>query len=168
VPRVESAAEAEHAVARLRYPPGGSRGLAARRASGYGAGGSTAGDPVCVVQIESAAAVGAANDIAAVDGVDALVVGAADLAADMGDGLEPESPALPDAIERVRRACGLAGVPFGVAGPADADLLSMLAGPSARMLVLGADVRLYALAVRAALERVRDAARHPEEARVGA
>jgi 2-keto-3-deoxy-L-rhamnonate aldolase RhmA len=208
VPRVESADEAEDVVTRLRYPPRGSRGLAARRASGYGvrprggrgrriaaggasghsiAAGGTSGhsvaaghsvgvgggevDPVCFVQIESAAAAGRAEVIAAVDGVDALVVGAADLAADMGDPLGPASPGMPEAIAAVRRACESAGIAFGVAGPADADFLLALAGPDARVLVLGADVRVYALAVTGALERLRHGpardAPEPEEAHVG-
>src|SRR3954452_22048425 len=44
VPRVEDAAAAEAVVRRLRYPPLGSRGIAARRASGYG-GRDPEGDP---------------------------------------------------------------------------------------------------------------------------
>src|SRR4051812_24873549 len=38
IPRVEQAQEAERVVHRLRYPPRGSRGVAARRASAYGLG----------------------------------------------------------------------------------------------------------------------------------
>jgi len=158
VPRVETPEEAEDLVERLRYPPRGSRGLAARRASGYGVGAGE--DPVCIVQIESAAAVSRADAIAAVGGVDALVVGAADLAADLGDRLGPASPGLPEAIADVSRACQAAGIAFGLAGPADPELLLALGGPDAQILVLGADVRLYALAITGALELLRQGPAH--------
>ena len=97
-PRVESAAQARRLADRLRHPPRGSRGFAARRASGYGRAGAArrrAADPVLLAQIESAAGVEAAEEIAAVDGVDALVVGCADLALALDGALEPASPRSP-------------------------------------------------------------------------
>ena len=90
IPMVHSAAEAEAAVAATRYPPEGVRGVgsalarAARwnRVPDYLA---RAGETVSVaVQIESAAAVEAVEDILAVEGVDAIFMGPADLAASMG------------------------------------------------------------------------------------
>ena len=53
VPRVETADDAELVVRRLRYPPRGSRGFAARRACAYGLEPVPAADPVCLVQVES-------------------------------------------------------------------------------------------------------------------
>src|SRR6185312_2834466 len=77
-PRVDDAATARALVARLRYPPAGTRGFGPRRAGDYGRSGPIS--PVtCTVQIESPAGVAAAADIAAVDGVDAIVLGCADL-----------------------------------------------------------------------------------------
>ncbi|HKP21941.1 MAG TPA: aldolase/citrate lyase family protein [Thermoleophilaceae bacterium] len=149
VPRVEEAAEAELVVTRLRYPPRGLRGIAARRASGYGLH-QLAGEPRCVVQIESEAGAAEAGRIAAVDGVEALVVGCADLAARTAD--------VRDAVDRIHAACEAAGVEFGIAGPDDPGLLGELAPAPPDLAVLGADVRIYA---RALSERF-------EEAHVGA
>jgi 4-hydroxy-2-oxoheptanedioate aldolase len=163
VPRVESVAEAEHAVGRLRYPPRGSRGLAARRASSYGLEPWPPADPVCMLQIESAAGVDAAEAIAEVDGVDALVVGSGDL------GLDLSGP-LHGAIAHVQRACTGAGIASGVAGPAEPELLIELAAGRSTVLVLGADVRIYASALRAAAGRLDQETAHdapePEEAHV--
>lgn len=172
VPRVERPSQAERVVERLRHPPRGSRGAAARRASSYGLArddgtGATLGaagtvEPTCVVQIESRSGVAEAEAIARVEGVDALVVGAADLAVDLGDDAGPRAESMPDAIARVRRACAAAGVRFGVAGPDDPELLASLAGVRADLLVLGADVRIYAGALSEAVERLRHEA-HVQE-----
>jgi len=164
-PRVESATEAARLVEALRYPPRGSRGLAARRANGYGR--QTTRDSrselACMVQIESPHGVERADAIAAVDGVDALIVGCADLSLALG------SAGLTDAIEHVQRAAAGAGIASGVAGPDDAGRLAELADGRSTVLVLSADVRLYARAVEAAVDGLRRRlAPQGEVARVGA
>jgi 2-dehydro-3-deoxyglucarate aldolase len=152
-PRVESAREAKRLVERLRYPPDGRRGAAVRRAQRYGrADGGQEGDcrssePLCLAQIESAAGVAAAAEIAAVDGVDALVVGCADLAQTV-DG------SLPEAIEAVQQAARGGGVASGIAGPDDPELLLELAARESTVLVCSADVRLFARAVDAVAEEL--------------
>ncbi|HEX6651808.1 MAG TPA: aldolase/citrate lyase family protein [Thermoleophilaceae bacterium] len=161
VPRVEHAAEAEAVVGRLRYPPRGSRGLAARRASAYGLR-APEGDPRCVVQIESEAGAAEAERIAAVEGVEALVAGCADLAADVGETVNADAPRLCDAIARVRDACETAGAVFGLAGPEDLRALMELTPSMPDLAVLGADMRIYA---RALDERFHTTRR---EAHVGA
>jgi 4-hydroxy-2-oxoheptanedioate aldolase len=86
IPMVESAEEARAAVAACRYPPRGRRGYAApiARAANYGLDRDyirhAHDDLLLMLQIESAAAVAAIPEIAAVDGVDLLFVGANDLA----------------------------------------------------------------------------------------
>jgi 2-keto-3-deoxy-L-rhamnonate aldolase RhmA len=146
VPRVESAGEAGRVVERLRHPPRGTRGHAARRASAYGAGG--ADEPLCFAQIESAAGLEAAESIAAVDGVDALVVGCADLALALEGTLAASSPRMREAIARVQDAAEAAGLASGVAGPDDGGLLRGLAAGRSTVLVHSADVRIYARALR--------------------
>jgi 2-keto-3-deoxy-L-rhamnonate aldolase RhmA len=157
-PRMESAAQARRLVDRVRHPPGGSRGFAARRAAGYGRTGS-ARDPLCLAQIESAAGVEAAEEIAAVDGVDALVVGCADLALALDGTLEPFSARVLDAITRVQRAAEAQGIPSGIAGPDDARRLLELAAETSTLLVCSADVRMYARAVDEAVAGLRAPAR---------
>jgi 4-hydroxy-2-oxoheptanedioate aldolase len=152
-PRVDSAEAALRLVDRLHHPPRGSRGYAARRASGYGA--ATAPDPLCWVQVESGQAVAAAGEIAAVEGVDTLVVGCADLALALGEGLDRRSPALRDAIREVQAAAAAAGIASGIAGPDDPTLLRELAGGHSTVLVNSADVRVCARALGEAAAALR-------------
>jgi 2-keto-3-deoxy-L-rhamnonate aldolase RhmA len=146
-PRVESALEAERLVDGLRHPPSGSRGYAARRAQGYGRAAHEV-EPLLLAQIESPAGVAAASEIASVDGVDALVVGCADLALSF-DGL-PRG-----AIAEVQAAAAAHEIASGIAGPDDPELLLELAGADSTLLVCSADVRLYARAVDAAVREVQ-------------
>jgi 2-keto-3-deoxy-L-rhamnonate aldolase RhmA len=157
LPRIESAAEAASVAERLLYPPAGSRGFAARRAQGYGRpeGAIGPGEVACLVQIESPRAVEAANAIASVDGVDALVVGCADLSLALTGSVEFEPAILRDAIEHVEAACAQAGIASGVAGPGHARLLAELAGTRSTVLVYSADVRLYAQAVDEGIAALR-------------
>jgi 2-keto-3-deoxy-L-rhamnonate aldolase RhmA len=113
----------------------------------YGRPDASVDDPLCLVQIESPAGVEAAEEIAAVDGVDALVVGCADLALALDGSLEPASPPMRDAIAHVQGAARAAGIASGIAGPDDLRLLRELAADSSTILVCSADVRLYARAV---------------------
>jgi 2-keto-3-deoxy-L-rhamnonate aldolase RhmA len=158
-PRVESAAEARRLVDRLRHPPRGSRGFAVRRASGYGRRAPLSADPVCLAQIESDRGVEAAGEIAAVEGVDALVVGCSDLGLALDGTLEPPSVRVRDAIAHVQRAATARGIASGIAGPDDARLLHDLAGAASTLLVCSADARLYARAVDDLVARVRAPAR---------
>ncbi|TFL19706.1 HpcH/HpaI aldolase family protein [Jannaschia formosa] len=118
VPMVDTAAEAESAVAAARYPPEGRRGVGAMvaRAGAWGA------DPGYVdranaevsiwVQAESRAALGNLEAICAVPGIDCVFLGPADLAWDMGQ--RPGAPevlaALEDAIARIAAT----GTPPGI------------------------------------------------------
>lgn len=88
-PFVQSAEEARRAVVATRYPPGGIRGFASgTRANRYGRVkdyAKRAPEEICVlVQCETRKAVADIPAIAAVDGIDGIFIGPADLAADMG------------------------------------------------------------------------------------
>lgn len=88
VPMVETAEQAKAIVTASRYPPAGERGLGGARAArwgGYPAYVAEANAQVCIIaQIETATAVDNIEAIAAVDGIDALFLGPADLAATEG------------------------------------------------------------------------------------
>lgn len=120
IPMVESAAQARELVAATRYPPQGIRGVASAlvRASGFSRDTEylqQANETVClIVQVESAAALEALDDIAAVEGVDGVFVGPADLAASLGQLGNPGHPdvqaAIRSAAERIRAAGKAAGI----------------------------------------------------------
>lgn len=116
VPYVQTAAEAEHAVAATRYPPSGLRGYAgAPRASGYGRIKNYAhlsAEQMCVlVQIETLDGLTNLEAIAAVEGVSGVFIGPGDLSAALGHLGNPKHPevlaAIDNAIERIL-SCGKA------------------------------------------------------------
>jgi 4-hydroxy-2-oxoheptanedioate aldolase len=119
VPYVQNAEEAARAVAAVRYPPSGMRGVAGiTRATRYGlVDGYTANadSEICLlVQVETAEALHHIEAIAAIDGVDGIFIGPADLAASMGYPGNPSAPqvraAILDAIARIRTAGKPAGI----------------------------------------------------------
>jgi 2-keto-3-deoxy-L-rhamnonate aldolase RhmA len=154
-PRVESPDTARELVARLRYPPAGSRGFGPRRAGRYGRTKSFWSVPenrvACTIQIESAAGVAAARGIAAVDGVDALVVGCSDLSIDLDVPSNLEARPLRAAVAAVAEAAAAAGVRFGLAAGGDPERVAALAAGRADVIVYSADSRLYAAAIDAAV-----------------
>ncbi len=120
VPMVESAEQAAGLVRAMRYPPAGIRGVgsALARASrwnsipGYL---DRADEQMCLlVQIENLDGLANLDAIAAVDGVDGVFIGPADLSAAMGHRGDPGHPevqaAIEDAILRIRQAGKAAGI----------------------------------------------------------
>lgn len=120
VPMVESAAQAGELVRAMRYPPLGVRGVgsALARASRWNsipAYLDQADAQMCLlVQIESAEGLAQLDRIAAVEGVDGVFIGPADLSASMGHRGNPGHPdvqaAIEDAIVRIQRAGKAAGI----------------------------------------------------------
>ena len=119
LPYVESAEDARRAVAAMHYPPRGMRGVALmHRASRYGFRrgylGGASDSLFLIVQAETVKALDAIEEIAAVDGVDAVFFGPGDLAASMGRlgeaGAEEVTAAIDAAAAKVRAAGKVAGV----------------------------------------------------------
>jgi 2-dehydro-3-deoxyglucarate aldolase/4-hydroxy-2-oxoheptanedioate aldolase len=120
IPRLDTATQAAEAVTFLRYPPDGVRGVALRTRGGRlgtvshgGIGGLNAGI-VGIVQIETPSAVREADAIAAIDGVDVLFVGPADLSHSLGVPGEFSNPTYLDALEAVTLACRRHGKAAGI------------------------------------------------------
>jgi 4-hydroxy-2-oxoheptanedioate aldolase len=117
-PNIQDVEQAARAVAATRYPPRGVRGVAGTtRGAGYGRWPTyfaEAENEICVVlQLETAAAVAAASEIGAVDGVDALFIGPADLAADMGYIGKPGTPEVQAVIAQGLATIKSTGKPAG-------------------------------------------------------
>lgn len=149
IPMVNSAEEAAAAVAAVRYPPYGTRGIGSalarsgrwNREVGYLANGN---DHVSLyVQVETTEAVEHAAEIAAVEGVDGIFVGPSDLSASMGLIGQQTHPEVLAAVHRTFEAAHAAGKPVGVNAfdPARArDYLD----EGADFILVGADVTLLA------------------------
>jgi len=119
IPMVESAEQAAQLVAATRYPPRGIRGVgsALARASRWNQIGDylhACETELCVIaQIETTVGLDHLEAIAAVEGVDGVLFGPADLAASMGLLGKPSDPAVQKAIcsgiERVKKVGKAAG-----------------------------------------------------------
>ena len=125
IPYVQSADEARSAVAAMRYPPEGIRGVSGvtratrfGRVSGYA---KRAHEELCLlVQIETQEALDRLEQIAAVDGVDGVFIGPADLAASLGHAGEPGHPKMKPIIEDAIRRIRACGKPAGILTPDNA------------------------------------------------
>lgn len=160
VPHVDTVEQAHAAVAATRFPPLGSRGVGATSRAGQW--GALPRDEylrfgqeevVLVAQIESAVGVANAGAIAAVDGVDALFVGAADLA--VGERLADSDPALTDLIASVVSQAKAAGVPVGNSGAATAEAVRAAVDAGFAFTMLSNDASLFGAAARAAVTAAR-------------
>jgi len=153
VPMINSAEQARAAVAACRYPPQGIRGNggATMRAGGYGGFAdyaASANDEICViVQAESMAAMQDLANIAAVDGVDCVFIGPADLGGDMGFRDNLAAPELWAEITRGIKTITDAGKVAGIiVPPAMADRMT---GTGVTFLGLGADSNILGENLRA-------------------
>lgn len=163
IPMVDTAAEAEAAVAAMHYPPRGVRGVGsalARSARWNGVENylTTASETVSLtVQIESATAVENAAAIAAVDGVDAVFVGPSDLAASMGLLGQQTHPDVIAAVARTFEAVRAAGKPVGV-NAFNLDQAREYLAQGASFALVGADVQLLANSARTLADKFAPAA----------
>lgn len=147
MPRVRSAHDAQEIVRRLRHAPEGTRGYGPRRLAVF----PRTEPPACVLQIEDLAGVHASGEIARVAGVDALVIGLADLSFELGEPLTLDAPRLRSAVDEVRSAAAAGGVRFGIAGLTADDA----AGAAADIVVVSSDVRLVDGALAAVARTAR-------------
>lgn len=153
VPMVDTPEHAAALVAATRYPPEGRRGVgaAAARASRWGARRDyleTANDDVCLlVQVESATALDNLERICAVEGVDGVFIGPADLAASMGHRGKPAHPEVQGAIESAIKTIVASGKAAGTL-TGDIGLARRYLELGARFVAVGIDVTLLAQAAR--------------------
>ncbi len=158
LPMVDSAAQAQALVAAMRYPPRGVRGVGAGMARA-GRWGNVANyyaqaeNELCLaVQIETLAGLADIDAIAAVDGVEGVFLGPADLAAALGHVGQPMHAdvraAVEQALPRIRAAGKAAGVYC-----ADPDVASNYAALGASFFLIAADAILLRTAAVAALGR---------------
>jgi 4-hydroxy-2-oxoheptanedioate aldolase len=158
IPQSRTVADVERAVAWCRYPPSGLRGVAPRRASGYGRGTAAylaAADALvtCCVQVETREALVDLDAILAVPGVDTILVGPNDLAAAIGHTGDLGHPEVEAAIARIVERANAHGIPAGIwtASPTQAR---QRRAQGYRWATVGAD---YAFLLAAADAAVRDA-----------
>lgn len=152
VPFVQNKEEAEQAAIACQYPPDGIRGVAgSTRASLYGRDKNyfkNARQEIClIVQVETSEALSNIDDIAGVDGVDAVFVGPSDLAASMGHIGNPAHEEVQSAIKKAVLRLKILGIPAGILAVTEEDAHRYLdwgytfvaAGGDTVLLARGAD-----------------------------
>jgi len=154
IPMVESAPQARGLVEAMRYPPAGIRGVgsALARASRWGRienYAHLANEQMCLlVQVETRAGYEQLDEILAVDGVDGVFFGSADLAASygyLGQSTHPDIvSAIEDGLQRVRAAGRAGGVLCS-----DKALNERYMARGARFVAVGVDALLMTAATTA-------------------
>ena len=151
VPHVENEDDAKNAVQYAKFPPLGSRSVSptlpqlgyrtwpleeSRKAVNKAT--------IIVAIIESKKGVDHADEIAAVDGIDVLLVGTNDLCADWNIHGQFDDPKVEVAYEKVMSACKAHGKVMGIGGlAARPDLVAKYVALGARYVMAGSDLQFF-------------------------
>ncbi len=159
VPSVNTAEDAQRAVAACLYPPEGVRGTGVARAHDYGMDLpgylARANRSVAVIlQAEHIDAVRNADAILATPGMDALFIGPLDLSGTMGLLGQMSHPEVQAAVEQVRARGQAAGVPLGLFTPNGAAAREAI-GRGFTFIAMSTDTIFLWTAARAALAEAR-------------
>ena len=162
IPHVDTAEEAKEITDRLRYPPLGHRSVGGGQAQfdyepmPLGKATELMDDNTLVtVMIETPKAVANAEAIAAVPGIDCLLIGSSDLSMEMGIPGENGHPRIQEACDTVVAACTRHGKWAGMGGAYGEDLLKLYTGKGIRLLLAGNDLPMLTAAARAHQAKVR-------------
>lgn len=159
VPQVKSATDARQAVAACMYPPLGIRSVGLARAQSFGLKFKeyvdSANDEITVIlQIEHIDAVKCIDDILAVEGIDAIVVGPYDLSGSMNLTGQVSHPDVVAAIDKVFLSGKENEVPIGIfAGSPEAAEPYLENG--CRLIALGTDAMYLWKSAQSSLQKVR-------------
>ena len=162
VPHVDTAAEAERVVSHCRYPPAGRRSVAGGQPQ-FGFRSVPVGEmtrlaneeTLVVVMLESPGAIERADAIAAVPGIDVLLIGTNDLTTEMGIPGELAGPGVEDAYRAVIAACRKHGKIPGMGGVYDPKLLERYVGLGMRFILAGNDLSFLMAGARERASFVR-------------
>ncbi len=148
MPHVDSAAEAREVVNRLKYPPTGHRSMGGigphyglRTASTGEAAAALNAANLTVVMLETPTAIANAEEIAAVPGVDVLLIGTNDLCAEMGIPGDFGNERVAAAYRAMIAACKKHGKFPGMAGIYNEAIMPRYIEMGARFILAGQDAQ---------------------------
>lgn len=161
IPFVQDADEARRAVAATRYPPQGLRGMASMsRASRFGTVPNhyeTANKQIgVIVQLESPTALQRLDEIVAVDGVDAIFVGPADLSGALGLPGKTTHPSVMDLMTQAAQRCRELGKPIGTIGSTP-EAVAQYRAAGFSFVAISSDLGLLMRGAQAAVAALRTA-----------
>jgi 2-keto-3-deoxy-L-rhamnonate aldolase RhmA len=164
VPHVDTVERAKQIAKAFRYPPighrswGGPPAVFGFKAPGNAEAQAALNKAVLVVaMIESPEAVRNAKDIAAVEGIDALLIGTSDLTAELGISGQIDHPKVVEAYDSVGAACRASGKALGMGGVYDKENASRYIKSGARMVLSGSDHNYILAGAKARSETLRAA-----------
>lgn len=147
-PHVETAQEAAAVVAACKYPPVGHRALvgtlphlAFRHAPLSAATRAINEQTLVAVMIETPRGLDNLEAIAAVPGLDVVMIGTNDLCAELGLHGQFDHPRVGEIYDRLVAACRLHGVHPGMGGVYDEPLMRAYIGRGVRFVLSGNDLR---------------------------
>lgn len=166
-PRIDSARDAQSAVAYLRFPPSGVRGVAVQtRAGRYGAVplsdlSSLNGEVIGVIQVETLGCLAEVESIAEIEGVDVLFVGPGDLSYALGVPGQLSERAYVTALLSVVSAAHRAGSVAGILVPTAADVKRYLE-MGFRFVAIGSDTSMLRMESHDAVQAFRGLVHDPD------
>jgi|TARA_R110000850_G_scaffold14218_5_gene45624 4-hydroxy-2-oxoheptanedioate aldolase len=161
VPMVDNADQARQLVRDVTYPPHGDRGVGyaltrAARFSQITDYGTTADDQICLlVQVESRKGLENLDEILAIDGIDGVFIGPADLAADMGHMGNALHPDVQTAIMSALSKIDASGKAAGILSTKD-EMTQDAIKAGARFVAVGADVLILSHTAQALASKWRE------------
>lgn len=166
LPHVSTPAEAQAIVSAARFPPIGHRSvMGVTPALGYRALPlgeiieRLNGDTLVIAMLETPEGIANAEAIAAVPGIDMLLIGSNDLCTEMGIPGQLNHPKLRDAYRATATACRTHGKALGVGGISkDIALQTDLVRMGARFMIAGSDVTLLLAAATKDVAALREIA----------
>lgn len=165
VPHVDNAEQARRVVDFCRFPPLGHRsipgGLPQTRFASLPVTETVDlinRETLVVVMIETLEGLRNVDEIAAVDGVDVLLVGCTDMAASLGVTGQLGHGTVREAIGMTAAACARHGKTLGVGGVYDEALMREYVGMGARLILSGSDLAFLMTGARARSAMLRSIA----------
>ena len=162
VPHVDTVEEAQRVVAHCRYPPVGHRSVVgALPQFGYqpmSAGETTIvanAETLVIVMLETPLAIRNADAIAAVPGIDVVLIGTNDLCAELGIPGQFVDPRVEEAYRTVVAACKKYNKHPGMGGVYDPPLLEKYIGYGMRFILGGGDLSFLMAGGKARTEFLR-------------
>ena len=162
VPIVETAEQARELVRACRYPPDGTRGVGygVSRSGGYGQFenyGPTADAQICLlVQVETKLGLENLDDILAVEGVDGVFIGPADLSASLGYLGQTMHPDMQKTILAVIKQISDSGKAAGIL-TTDEGMIQASLDAGARFVAVAMDIALLIDNAKAAASKWKGA-----------
>lgn len=162
-PHVETAEQARTMVVASRYPPIGNRSvMGSGPALGYrslalGEINETLNNEILlIVMIETPEGVANVDAIAAIEGVDVLLIGSNDLCTEFGIPGQLRHPRLREAFELTAAACNTYGKTLGIGGVrGDLELQTQLCHMGGNFIIAGSDVTYLSAAAHADVKALR-------------